>query len=68
MLYFKERLLARDHPRLGEMAAFTAKLRDLGVTEQVGFGPTKSEFAALAAKHGLNENLNKPRSSTKATS
>ncbi len=59
MLYFKERFLPQDHPRLGEMAAFSTKLRPLGVTEQVGFGPTKNEFEALLAQQGLNENLNK---------
>jgi hypothetical protein len=42
LLCFKERLLASGHPQLAEMLAFSAKLRKLGITEQVGFGPTKS--------------------------
>jgi hypothetical protein len=57
LLYFKERFLAADHPRLGEMTAFTAKLRKLGVGEQIGFGPTKNEFEALLAQGGFNENF-----------
>ncbi|MBI4661498.1 MAG: DNA phosphorothioation-associated putative methyltransferase [Verrucomicrobia bacterium] len=61
LLYFKERFLAPDHPRSGEMVAFSAKLRRLGAGEQVGFGPAKSEFEALLAKDGLDENLNKRR-------
>ena len=61
LLYFKERFLAPDHPGIEEMTTFSAKLRKLGVTEQVGFGPTKSEFEALLARHGLNENLNMRR-------
>jgi hypothetical protein len=62
LLYFKERFLAPDHPRVAQMVAFSTKLRKLGVGEQVGLGPTKSEFEALLAEHGLNENLNKRRS------
>jgi hypothetical protein len=56
LLYFKERFLAPDHPGIDGMTTFSAKLRKLGITEQVGFGPTKSEFEALLARHGLSEN------------
>jgi hypothetical protein len=61
LLYFKERFLAPDHPRTGEMAAFSAKLRKLGISEQIGFGPTKVDFIALLERSGLNENLNRKR-------
>jgi hypothetical protein len=61
LLYFKERFLGYDYPRLEEMAAFSAKLRKLGITEQVGFGPTNIEFQELIARHGLNANLNRRR-------
>jgi hypothetical protein len=63
LLYFKERFLAPDHPQFGELAAYSAKLRKLGVGEQVGFGPgpTKLEFMSLLEKHGLNEKLNRRR-------
>ncbi|MBI4661495.1 MAG: hypothetical protein HY735_21955 [Verrucomicrobia bacterium] len=37
LLYFKERFLAPDHPRLGEMTGFSAKLRKLGVCEENQF-------------------------------
>jgi hypothetical protein len=58
LLYFKERFLASGHPQLAEMLAFSAKLRKLGNIDQVGFGPTKSEFEALLAQHGLQEEPN----------
>jgi hypothetical protein len=66
LLYFKERFLAPEHPRLGQMVAFSSKLRKLGIAEQMGLGPTKAEFVALLERHGLNENLNKKRSSLSA--
>lgn len=61
LLYFKERFVAPDHPGLEDMAEFSTKLRKVGISEQVGFGPTKEEFAGLLEKHGLNENLNQRR-------
>jgi hypothetical protein len=61
LLYFKERLVAPDHPRLAEMAEFSAKLRKLGLTEGLGLGPTKKELSVLLERHGLNENLNRKR-------
>ncbi|HZR18716.1 MAG TPA: DNA phosphorothioation-associated putative methyltransferase [Verrucomicrobiae bacterium] len=61
LLYFKERFLAPDHPRLGEMMSFSSKLRKLGVREEVGFGPTRAELTALLYQRGLNKNLNKRR-------
>jgi hypothetical protein len=36
------------------MTTFSAKLRKLGVTEQTGFGPAKSEFETLRARHELS--------------
>jgi hypothetical protein len=61
LLFFKERFLAPDHPGRGAMDVFSAKVRRLGITEQVGFGPTKGEFVALCERSGLNINLNKVR-------
>lgn len=61
LLYFKERFLAPDHRGIEEMTTFSAKLRKLGITEQVGFGPTRSEFEVLLAQHGLNAKLHKRR-------
>ena len=57
LLYFKERFVAPDDPGLEEMAEFSAKLRKRGISDQVGFGPTKVEFAGLLEKHALNEDL-----------
>lgn len=60
-LYFKERFVSPDHPRMKQMQAFSTKLRKLNIKEQVGFGPTRAEFLALCAKLGLNEKLNRKR-------
>ena len=59
LLYFKERFLGAHHPRRPEMEAFSVKLRKLGITEQVGFGPTLKGFRELIERHGLNMNLNR---------
>ena len=59
LLYFKERFVGASHPRRTEMEAFSAKLRKLGIAEQVGFGPTLKGFRELIERHGLNMNLNR---------
>ena len=59
LLYFKERFMSPKHPRRAEMEAFSAKLRKLGIAEQVGFGPTLKGFRELIERHGLNMNLNR---------
>lgn len=62
LLCFKERFVSLEHPGRGEMDRFGAKLRSLGFApESVGIGPRKSEFLALLASKGLNENLNPRR-------
>jgi hypothetical protein len=63
LLFFKERFLGPDHPRLAGMRAFSGKLRKLGISEHVGFGPTKEELIRMLDREGLNENLNKKRGS-----
>jgi len=63
LLYFKERFVGANHPRRSEMAAFSAKLKKLGLSETVMLGPTKKGLAELCEKAGLNENLNRKRSS-----
>ena len=59
LLYFKERFVGASHPRRTEMEAYSAKLRKLGIAEQVGFGPTLKGFRELIERHGLNMNLNR---------
>lgn len=61
LLYFKERYLAANHPKRGEMAAFSGKLLRLGIAEGSGFGPNKAQFLSLLDQNGLNHNLNKRR-------
>lgn len=61
VLYFKERFMGAAHPHRAEMETFSAKLRTLGITEHVGFGPTVKEFAELIERHGLNADLNRKR-------
>ena len=63
LLYFKERFLSASHPRRAEMEAFSTKLRKLGVLDTAVFGPTKKGLVELREKAGLNENLNRKRSS-----
>jgi len=60
-LYFKERFLRHDHPAMERMKTFSAKLRKLGISEEVGFGPTVSEFNKLLGERDLNANLNQKR-------
>jgi len=47
LLYFKERYVASDHPQRSEWEKFSEKLRDLGLSEDMGFGPWKHEFYAM---------------------
>jgi len=61
LLYFKERFMSANHPRLAEMEAFSVKLRKLGLSDTELMGPTKTGFAQMLEKAGLNENLNKRR-------
>lgn len=61
LLYFKERFVAPNHPRRAEMEAFSVKLRKLGLSVTELMGPTKTGFAQMLEKAGLNENLNKRR-------
>jgi hypothetical protein len=61
LLYFKERFVSPDHPRFGEMQAFSAKVRKLGFAQQGVLGPRRDELIELLRERGLNENLNKRR-------
>jgi DNA phosphorothioation-associated putative methyltransferase len=61
LLYFKEKFLAPNHPHRAEMEAFSAKVRKLGITENMGFGPALTELRELRERHGLNEKLNRRR-------
>jgi hypothetical protein len=61
LLYFKERFVSPDHPRLAEMQTFSTKVRKLGIPEVMGLAPTKGELGSLLVKLGLNNNLNKRR-------
>jgi hypothetical protein len=47
LLYFKERFVALEHPGIQEMRDFSAGVRRLGITEQMGAIPNEREFAAL---------------------
>ena len=61
LLYFKERFVSQDHPRFGEMQAFSARVRKLGVAQQGIFGPRREELIELLQERGLNENLDRRR-------
>lgn len=63
LLYFKERFVAKAHPRRAEFESFSQKLRRLGFDEStIGFGPDKSSFTRQLDAANLNENLNPRRS------
>jgi hypothetical protein len=68
LLFFKERFVASNHPRRAEMAAFSAKLRKLGLSDTLLMGPTKIRFAQMLEKAGLNDKLNKRRRVRSASS
>jgi hypothetical protein len=57
LLYFKERYVAEDHPARPQWKDFSEKLRKLGLTENMGFGPSKQEFLVLLEKEGLTMSL-----------
>lgn len=61
LLYYKERFVSLNHPRLGEMRAFSAKLRKLGISDSNGTWPSRGDFLLLIERHGLNESLNHRR-------
>ena len=61
LLYFKERFVSKEHSESENMQEFSAKLRKLGLNEDMGFGPTKEEFHIFIAKKGLTLNLNRIR-------
>ncbi len=67
LLYFKERLLAADHPRLGGMQAFSAKLRKTGIAAGESGGPSRVEFLRLLEERGVNERLNRRRKRAAST-
>ena len=54
LLYFKERLLSRNHPAISEMTKFSEKLRNAGI-ESVGIdgGPRKAELVAKFKDQGM---------------
>jgi DNA phosphorothioation-associated putative methyltransferase len=65
LLYFKERFVGRDHPGRKAMEQFSAKLQTLGLSQAtIGFGPTASEFEALARAAGYSPKLQKLRTKT----
>jgi hypothetical protein len=61
LLFFKERFAGVNHPHRADMETFSKKLRKLGLSETELMGPTKTGFAKILEKAGLNENLNKRR-------
>lgn len=67
LLYFKERFLSANHPFRAEMTAFSAKLQKLGLSEAALLGPTKKALAEMQEKAGLNENLNRRRTTVAMT-
>ena len=60
VLLFKERYLAKDHPRRSEMEAVSIRLRGAGVTEEnVGHGPTNANFRAWLRDRGFDRQMHR---------
>ncbi|MBP7830373.1 MAG: DNA phosphorothioation-associated putative methyltransferase [Kiritimatiellae bacterium] len=57
VLYFKERFVRVDHPQRKKWASYSDKLRRLGFSEAMGFGPTRQELSEFLAAHGLTLGL-----------
>jgi DNA phosphorothioation-associated putative methyltransferase len=57
LLYFKDRYVSPDHPKLRSWRRFSGRLRKVGIDESRFLGVKKSEFAALAAEAGLTPGL-----------
>jgi len=68
LLYFKERLVAPDHPQRRAMEKFSAKVRKLGIANEAGTGPTTRELARLIEHRGLNARRNRRRIRAEARS
>jgi DNA phosphorothioation-associated putative methyltransferase len=64
LLYFKERLVAKDSPLRADAEAFSRKLERLGLNEQqVGrFGPTKEQLSKALNQMGYSYELKKMKS------
>ena len=64
LLYFKERFVAKDHPLRSKWEKYSKKLRKIGLTEDMGLGPSKEAFLAMIEDLGLTMGLNKRRNQT----
>lgn len=52
MLYFKERYVAKDHPKRAMWEEFSKRLHDTGLDLSTGYGPSKQELLPLLASRG----------------
>jgi DNA phosphorothioation-associated putative methyltransferase len=64
LLYFKERFVAEDHPLRPKWEKYSRKLRKIGLTEDMGLGPSKEAFLVMIEELGLTMGLNKRRKQT----
>jgi DNA phosphorothioation-associated putative methyltransferase len=59
MLYFKERYVAKDHPKRAMWEEFSKRLHDTGLDLSTGYGPSKQELLSLLASKGAQSILKK---------
>jgi DNA phosphorothioation-associated putative methyltransferase len=52
MLYFKERYVAKDHPKRAMWEEFSKQFHDTGLDLSTGYGPSKQELLSLLASRG----------------
>jgi DNA phosphorothioation-associated putative methyltransferase len=53
ILYFKERYVAKDHPKRAMWEEFSRCLQNLDLDLNTGYGPSKQELLSLLAGKGL---------------
>lgn len=53
ILYFKERYVAKDHPKRARWEEFSKRLQSLDLDLNTGYGPSKQELLSLLAGKGL---------------
>lgn len=57
MLYFKERYVAKDHPKRAMWEEFSKRLHDIGLDLSTGYGPSKQELFSLLASRGSTTDI-----------
>jgi DNA phosphorothioation-associated putative methyltransferase len=63
ILYFKERYVAKDHPKRATWEEFSKRLQDLDLDLNAGYGPSKQELLSLLSSRGITIGIEEAESS-----